>query len=239
MTEPTEISAGLTPELLQPQIRVLLVDDHTLFRKGLAELLEQRGLIAVAGIAANGDDALRLLGQMKPDVIITDLHMPPYGGLSLLRQFRAEGWTGPVLILTVSDAEEDLAAAMRAGAKGYLLKDMEPEDVVDAVQRAVRGETVVAPAMTLKLVNLLQGGNPASAKADALKLLTAREREILQHLAQGLSNKAIARLLDISHDTVKLHVRHILSKLNLTSRVEAAVFAVEQKAANQARRSDQ
>jgi DNA-binding NarL/FixJ family response regulator len=142
-------------------IRVLLVDDHTLFRKGLAELLEQRGTIKVAGIAGNGDDALRILAEARPDVIITDLNMPPNGGLSLLRQLVADGWNGPVLVLTVSDAEEDLAAAMQAGAKGYLLKDMEPEDVVDAVQRAVRGETVVAPAMTLKLVNLLQGGNAA------------------------------------------------------------------------------
>ena len=218
-------------------IRVLLVDDHTLFRRGLAELLEQRGTIAVAGIAGNADDACRILAESKPDVIITDLNMPPNGGLSLLRHLLADGWTGPVLILTVSDAEEDLAAALQAGAKGYLLKDMEPEDVVDAVQRAVRGETVVAPAMTLKLVNLLQGGNTATTKADTLKLLTAREREILQHLSQGLSNKAMARVLDISHDTVKLHVKHILAKLNLSSRVEAAVFAVEQKAADQGRRT--
>jgi two-component system nitrate/nitrite response regulator NarL len=138
-------------------IRVMLVDDHTLFRKGLAELLEQRGTIKVAAIAGNGDDAIRILPEAKPDVIITDLNMPPHGGLALLRQLVAGGWLGPVLVLTVSDAEEDLAAAMQAGAKGYLLKDMEPEDVVDAVQRAVRGETVVAPAMTLKLVNLLAG----------------------------------------------------------------------------------
>ncbi|MCK9379515.1 MAG: response regulator [Sulfuritalea sp.] len=217
-------------------IRVMLVDDHTLFRKGLAELLEQRGEITVAGIAGNAEDACHILGEVRPDVIITDLNMPHSGGLSLLRQLRVEGWNGPVLILTVSDAEEDLAAALQAGAKGYLLKDMEPEDVVDAVQRAVRGETVVAPAMTLKLVNLLQGGNAAATKADTLKLLTAREREILQQLSHGLSNKAIARVLDISHDTVKLHVKHILAKLNLTSRVEAAVFAVEQKAAGQGRR---
>lgn len=215
--------------MMDTQIRVLLVDDHTLFRKGLAELLEQRGEIRVAGMAANGDDALRLLDEMKPDVVITDLNMPPHGGIALLRRIRALDWRGPVLILTVSDAEEDLANAMRAGAQGYLLKDMEPDDVVDAVQRAVRGETVVAPTMTMKLVNLLQGGAPADDKADALKLLTAREGEILGYLAQGLSNKAIARTLDISHDTVKLHVRHILSKLNLTSRVEAAVFAVEHK----------
>jgi two-component system nitrate/nitrite response regulator NarL len=214
------------------QLSVLLVDDHTLFRKGLAELLEQRGDIKVAGIAGNAADAMRLLAETQPDVVITDLNMPPNGGLALLRQIRTEQWPGPVLILTVSDAEEDLAGALRAGAQGYLLKDMEPDDVVDAVQRAVRGETVVAPAMTLKLVHLLQGGGAATdGKSDALKQLTAREREILDYLAQGLSNKAIARILDISHDTVKLHVRHILSKLNLTSRVEAAVFVIEHKSA--------
>ncbi len=209
-------------------IRVLLVDDHTLFRKGLAELLERRGEITVAGIAGNGDEALKLLVSAAPDVVIADLNMPPHGGLTLLRDIRATGWRGPILMLTVSDAEDDLASAMSAGAQGYLLKDMEPDDVVDAVQRAVRGETVVAPAMTLKLVNLLQGGGRPS-KADALQQLTAREREILEHLARGLSNKAIARQLDISHDTVKLHVKHILAKLNLTSRVEAAVFAVERR----------
>jgi two-component system nitrate/nitrite response regulator NarL len=216
------------------KIRVLLVDDHTLFRKGLAELLEQRGAIQVAGIAGNGDEALHMLKATAPDVVITDLNMPPHGGLALLRQMRAEGWRGPVLVLTVSDDQDDLASAMGAGAQGYLLKDMEPDDVVDAVQRAVRGETVVAPAMTLKLVHLLQGG-PQPPKIDALQHLTAREREILDYLAQGLSNKAIGRALDISHDTVKLHVRHILAKLNLTSRVEAAVFAVEQKAVHQVR----
>jgi two-component system nitrate/nitrite response regulator NarL len=217
-------------------IRVMLVDDHTLFRKGLAELLEQQGAIKVAGIAGNGDDALKLLAETRPDVVIVDLNMPPQGGLALLRRMRADDWRGPVLILTVSDAEEDLANAMRSGAQGYLLKDMEPDDVVDAVQRAVRGETVVAPAMTVKLVNLLQGGGQGAGRENALKQLTAREREILDHLAQGLSNKAIARALDISHDTVKLHVRHILAKLNLTSRVEAAVFAVEHKSTAQGRR---
>lgn len=216
------------------QNRVLLVDDHTLFRKGLAELLEQRGEIHVVGIAGSGDEALQMLATTTPDVVITDLNMPPHGGLALLRQMRADGCRVPVLVLTVSDAEDDLASAMSAGAQGYLLKDMEPDDVVDAVQRAVRGETVVAPAMTLKLVHLLQGGGQPT-KADALQQLTVREREILEYLAQGLSNKAIARALDISHDTVKLHVRHILAKLNLTSRVEAAVFAVEQKVSQQGR----
>jgi two-component system, NarL family, nitrate/nitrite response regulator NarL len=219
------------------QLRVVLVDDHTLFRKGLAELLEQRGAIRVAGMTGNADEALRLLREEAPDVVIIDLNMPPLGGISLLRRIRETDWPGPVLILTVSDAEEDLASALRSGAQGYLLKDMEPDDVVDAVQRAVRGETVVAPAMTLKLVHLLQGGGPGATKESALKQLTAREREILDYLARGLTNKAIGRALDISHDTVKLHVRHILAKLNLSSRVEAAVFAVEQKSSASGRRT--
>jgi len=213
------------------QTSVLLVDDHTLFRKGLAELLEQRGAIRVVGMAGNVDEALALFDRTPPDVVVTDLNMAPLGGLALLRALRARDWHGPVLILTVSDAEEDLADAMRAGVRGYLLKDMEPEDVVDAVRRAVRGEIVVAPSMTLKLVQLMQGGGNATAsKADGISQLTAREREILEYLAQGLGNKAIARALDISYDTVKMHVKHILAKLNLTSRVEAAVLVAEQKA---------
>lgn len=211
-------------------LRVVLVDDHTLFRKGLAELLERSGSIKVAGAAGTAEDARRLLAEQRPDVALIDLHLPPHDGITLLRQLRQEGFTMPLLILTVSDAREDLANALQAGAKGYLLKDMEPDDVVDAIQRAARGETVVAPSMTLKLVNLLQGNEPPTA-ASLLDLLTGREREILAHLAQGESNKVIARALNISHDTVKLHVRHILAKLNLSSRVEAAVFAVEHKVA--------
>ncbi|MBK7135437.1 MAG: response regulator [Rhodocyclales bacterium] len=217
---------------MDQEIKVMLVDDHTLFRKGLAELLDGRDGIRVVAATGTPDEAARLLAEAQPDVLVLDLNMPPHGGLALLRALQGEGWSRPTLILTVSDAEDDLANAMRAGARGYLLKDMEPDDVVDAILRAVRGETVVAPTMTLKLVNLLQGGGSKNAARDnLLAQLTAREREILDHLAQGQSNKAIARALDISHDTVKLHVRHILSKLNLTSRVEAAVFAVEQKMA--------
>lgn len=213
-------------------IRVLLVDDHTLFRKGLAELLEQNEQISVAGVAGNAVEARKLLAELKPDVMVTDLHMQPEDGLSLLRQLQQDGNTVPTLVLTVSNAEDDLANALRAGARGYLLKDMEPDDVADAIVRAARGETVVAPSMTMKLVGLLQNNQPATQPSSLLDLLTQREREILSHLALGESNKVIARQLDISHDTVKLHVRHILSKLNLTSRVEAAIFAVEHKLSN-------
>lgn len=209
-------------------IRVVVVDDHTLFRKGLAELLDHSHVIKVVGATGNAAETRALLVEHRPQVLLMDLNLPPHNGLALLRQLRQEGFTLPTLILTVSDAQEDLAEALRTGAKGYLLKDMEPDDVVDAIQRAARGETVVAPAMMLKLVNLLQGGEAAST-VSILDQLTAREREILAHLARGESNKVIARGLGISRDTVKLHVRHILAKLNLSSRVEAAVFAVEQK----------
>jgi two-component system nitrate/nitrite response regulator NarL len=210
-------------------IRVVLVDDHTLFRKGLAELLEHSGAVKVVGITGSADEARRLLREQQPDVVMMDLNMPARDGISLLRDLRAEDINVPTLFLTVSNAESDLAAALRAGARGYLLKDMEPDDVVDAVRRAARGETVVAPAMTAQLVNLVDAKR--NTPESLLNQLTGREREILQHLARGESNKAIARALNISQETVKLHVRHVLAKLNLSSRVEAAVFAVERKLA--------
>lgn len=210
------------------QPRLVLVDDHTLFRKGLAELLERDGLVSVVAMTGNPADVQTLLRQHKPDVLILDLNMPGTDGINLMQELKAEGFGMPILILTVSEAEDDLARALRSGANGYLLKSMEPDEVVDAVQRAVKGETVVAPAMTAKLVSLLDTKNTTESLLDSL---TQREREILSHLARGESNKAIARQLDISYDTVKLHVRHILAKLNLSSRVEAAVFAVEHKLA--------
>jgi two-component system, NarL family, nitrate/nitrite response regulator NarL len=217
--------------------RVMLVDDHTLFRKGLAELLHGRNNIEVVAATAGATEAARLMQETKPDVLLLDLNLPPHGGLALLRTLQEYGWSGPTLILTVSDSEDDLANALHAGARGYLLKDMEPEDVTDAILRAVRGETVVAPAMTMKLVDLLQPGRQSKTKENLLGQLTERERQILDHLSHGMSNKAIARALDISFDTVKLHVRHILSKLNFTSRVEAAVFAVEQRAGSDTKKT--
>ncbi|MFZ5483446.1 MAG: response regulator [Pseudomonadota bacterium] len=210
------------------QPRLILVDDHTLFRKGLAELLERDGLVSVVAMTGNPAEVPQLLHTHKPDVLILDLNMPGTDGINLMQELKAQGFPLPMLILTVSEAEEDLARALRSGANGYLLKSMEPDEVVDAVQRAVKGETVVAPSMTAKLVSLLDA---KSTTQSILNSLTQREREILSHLAKGESNKAIARQLDISYDTVKLHVRHILAKLNLSSRVEAAVFAVEHKLA--------
>lgn len=211
--------------------RIVLIDDHALCRNGLADLLRQRGGMDVLAAVADPEALLAAVREHRPDLAVLDLRMPQTDGLSLLRRMRAEGLDTPALILTMSDSESDLSAALRAGVRGYLLKDMEPEDIVNAIGHAARGELTVAPAMTAKLASLLQTGGKASDRHGALASLTEREREILDHLARGESNKTIARALDISHDTVKLHVRHILGKLNLSSRVEAAVFAVEARAA--------
>ncbi len=213
-----------------PPIRLVLVDDHALCRNGLTDLLQHRGNMHVVAALGDTERLVGVLREHKPDLLVLDLRMPGVDGLTLLARLRAEGCDTPVEILTMSDAEPDLAAALRAGVRGYLLKDMEPEDVIAAITRAARGELTVAPAMTLKLAQMLQGGK-SSGRLGMLASLTERERQILDHLARGESNKAIARELDISHDTVKLHVRHILFKLNLSSRVEAAVLAVEARVA--------
>ncbi|MBP8295157.1 MAG: response regulator [Burkholderiales bacterium] len=212
-------------------VRVLLIDDHALCRRGLAELLERRPGITVAGFTGDPDEASRMVAALVPDLVVLDLRMPDVDGLTLLKRLREEGCKAAVLILTMSDSQDDLARALRAGVRGYVLKNMEPDDLVDAIQRVARGEMVVAPALMLKLANMLDGSQQYQSRESLMVSLTEREREILTHLARGESNKAIARELDISHDTVKLHVRHILSKLNLTSRVEAAIFAVEHRIA--------
>ncbi len=221
---------GVCPVNAVEPLRVVLVDDHTLCRNGLTELLQQRGHIKV--VAALGDQALvaDALREHRPALMVLDLRMPSGDGLALLRRLRAEGVDTPALILTMSDSEADVAAALRLGVRGYLLKDMEPEAVIGAIERAARGETTFAPAITVKLAQLLQAGTEDKERKSLLDSLTQREHEILDHLSRGESNKTIARSLDISHDTVKLHVRHILSKLNLSSRVEAAVLAVEARA---------
>jgi two-component system nitrate/nitrite response regulator NarL len=221
---------------MSPQpLRVVLVDDHALCRNGLTDLLHHRGNVQVVAALGDTDKVAAALQEHKPDLVVLDLRMPATDGLTLLRRLRAEGIDTPAVVLTMSDAETDLAAALRAGVRGYLLKDMEPEEVIAGIERAARGELTVAPAMTLKLAQMLQQGTKGSDRKGLLDSLTDRERQILDHLARGESNKAIARTLDISQDTVKLHVRHILSKLNLSSRVEAAVFAVESRVAGESR----
>lgn len=213
---------------MSDKLKIVLVDDQNLCRRGLSELLANCYGFSVLGATGSIDELRTLLAQ-KPDLLIIDLRMKPMDGITLLTQLRKEGYTTPAVMLTMSDSETDLTNAIRAGVRGYLLKDMAPEDVVDAIRRVAAGELVVAPTMTVKMIDMLRGEQPEQEPRSSLKLLTEREREILQLLARGESNKSIALTLSISYDTVKQHVRHILTKLNLSSRVKAAVlFATEQ-----------
>jgi two-component system nitrate/nitrite response regulator NarL len=208
-------------------LKIALVDDQSLCRRGLSELMARCYGFNVLGAVGTIED-LRTLIKESPDLLVMDLRMKPMDGLEMLGQLRKEGCTIPAVVLTMSDSETDLSNAIRAGVRGYLLKDMAPDEVVDAIRRVAAGELVVAPTMTVKMIDMLRGDQPEEPK-NALKLLTEREREILQLLSRGESNKAIAQTLHISYDTVKQHVRHILNKLNLSSRVKAAVlFAKEQ-----------
>ncbi len=209
-------------------MKALLIDDHALFRAGLESLLERRGIEIVASVGS-GEDAIRLVRKTTPDVILLDLRMPEISGLDVLKTLSEQKPGLPVVMLTTSAEEQDLAAALRKGACGYLMKDMEPDELVIALRDIVAGNTVVAPALTGVLADLVKNGNRQQRKETEQPFteLTPREREILGHLAEGQSNKVIARHLDISDGTVKLHVKAILRKLGVHSRVEAAVMAVE------------
>lgn len=209
-------------------MKVLLIDDHTLFRLGLKGLLE-RSDIEVIGAASTGQEGLIKASELSPDVILLDMRMPDMDGLTVLTKLREQGVSVPITILTTSEEERDLVECLRNGAQGYLLKDMEPEELVAALHKIVAGESVVAPQLASTLAKALQEKPQVQKTIDTpLSELTPREREIISHLAEGQSNKAIARDLGISDGTVKLHVKAILRKLNVRSRVEAAVIAVEQ-----------
>ena len=208
-------------------MRILVIDDHALFRVGLEGLLEKRGIEVTA--VANGAEGLSLARDISPDVVLLDMRMPDMTGIDVLKQLRDAALEMPVAMLTTSDAERDLIEALRNGAQGYLLKDMEPDELVSALRNIVAGKTVIAPDMAGVLARVVQGDEPEERQEDAdpFSELTPREQEILCLLAEGQSNKAIARNLGISDGTVKLHVKSILRKLNVHSRVEAAVIAVE------------
>jgi two-component system nitrate/nitrite response regulator NarL len=208
-------------------IRVLLIDDHTLFRSGIKALLSRNGEFEVVGEAADGLEGVKRAKALNPHVILLDLHMPGTPGKDALKLLLEEAPDAKVLMLTVSEDAEDLIDTLRAGATGYLLKNVNTDTLLDAIRKAAEGESVVSPQMTSKLVQGLKApakGEPAPTEKDKL---SPREREILAFLAKGASNKEIARDLDLAESTVKIHVQHILRKLNLSSRVQAAVYAVE------------
>lgn len=209
-------------------MRVLLIDDHALVRKGIEELLLSRGVQVVASVSS-GEEGVRRARELSCDIILLDIKMPGMTGIETLERLRASGVQTPVVMLTMSREDEDLAAALRAGARGYLLKDIEPEELVPALEAAVRGNNVVARELVGTLAQLVGRGGSAQAQPPPAPFadLTPREREILECLAVGYSNKMIARQLTIADGTVKLHVKAILRKLGLRSRVEAAVIAAE------------
>ena len=216
-----------------PTIRVLVVDDHTLFRRGLISLLAGDGRFQVVAEAGDANEAHQRAEQTQPDVILLDNHMPGVNGVDALAGFKAVAPQARVLMLTVSEDERDLAAALRGGARGYLLKTMDSEMLAAAIQRTMTGESIVSPEMTSKLVSAFQAGQgaasppPPAVDTDPIRSLSPREREILGLIAKGASNKEVARDLNIAEATVKIHVQHILRKLNLSSRVQAAVCMAE------------
>jgi len=221
------VPAEVDPVVRSQAPRVLIIDDHTLFRSGLEELLKRRG-VEVVGTVGDGEEGCALAESLAADVILLDVRMPVMNGLTVLERLKESGVETPVLMLTTSTEDRDLVAAVRAGASGYLLKDLEPDELIDSLGKIMAGECVIAAEMTGVLARVVQGEEPITDSDTRFAELTPREMEILCHLAEGQSNKVIARELGISNGTVKLHVRAILRKLQVRSRVEAAVLAVEE-----------
>jgi|TARA_B100001778_G_C18548685_1_gene611961 two-component system nitrate/nitrite response regulator NarL len=208
------------------KIKVIIIDDHTLFREGLQRLLVRHEIDVVSSVS-NGEDGIKSIKKLEPDIVLLDLRMPNVNGIDVLKNIREHNKSLPVVMLTTSDDEKDLIEAFRNGASGYLLKDMEPDDLVVALRDVLKGETIVAPNLVQILAKFHQGDDTEINITNLIATLTPRENEILELLAEGQSNKLIAKNLGISDGTVKLHVKSILRKLEIHSRVEAAVIAVE------------
>ena len=212
-----------TPSADTPtRARILLVDDHPMMRRGIRQLLELEDDFLIVGEANNGEEALSLIDSLQPQLILLDNNMPQMNGVETLKRLRQVGYTGKILLFTVSDAERDVRDALRFGADGYLLKDMEPEKLIQQVREALQGELVISPTLTRVLAQALR--EPQGAPQVEL---TERERQVLKMIAGGNSNKMIGRKLGITEGTVKVHVKNLLHKLGLRSRVEAAVWAME------------
>jgi two-component system nitrate/nitrite response regulator NarL len=208
--------------MTQSRPTLLLVDDHPLMRRGLRQLIEVEGDLEVAGEASSGEQALEMAQELAPDLVLLDQQMPGLSGIETLMRLRRGGYTGKVLLYTVSDANEDVRAAMLHGADGYLLKDMEPEDLLAQIRAALGGSVVVSERLAQQLDSSLRS-DPLRAAGD----LTTREIEVLRMLVAGNSNKMIGVQLGITEGTVKVHVKNLFQKLGLRSRVEAVVWAME------------
>ncbi|MDP3586136.1 MAG: two-component system response regulator NarL [Thiobacillus sp.] len=206
----------------EPQ-RILIVDDHPLFRKGVIQLIQAAPEFRFVGEAPSGREGIQLARSLHPDMILLDLNMKDMNGVEVLKTLKDDGLDARIIMLTVSDQAEDLMAALQAGADGYLLKDMEPEELMQQLVEAAHGKITISESLTQLLVASLREKSRPVSLAEAA--LTEQESRILDHLIEGKSNKLIARDMGIAEGTVKVHVKHLLKKLNLRSRVEAAVWA--------------
>jgi DNA-binding NarL/FixJ family response regulator len=204
-------------------IRLLIVDNHTLFRQGLVSLLQSEPGFKVVGEAGSGEEALQLAPQLQPDVVLMDVKMPGIGGVEATRRLLEQMPPVRVLMLTVSEEEESLFAAIHAGARGYILKNADADELLEGIRRVHAGEAMISPAMTFRLIQVLRSGGGPAAPPELP--LTSREQDVFHLLVRGASNREIAEMLTISENTVKTHVRNILDKLELDNRVEVAAFA--------------
>lgn len=218
-----------TENKTEKKIRIALVDDHTLFRSGIKALLSRQADFEIVGEASDGLEGVKLVEQVHPDLVLLDLDMPTMNGHEALAQILGNTPAPTVLMLTVSEDGDDLAECMRLGASGYLLKKIDADFLLQSIRSAVAGDSVISPEMTSKLVMKLRHDRVQMAPVinPDIDSLTPRERQTLAYLSRGLSNKEIARALDLAESTVKVHVQSVLRKLNIKSRVQAAVFAVE------------
>lgn len=210
-------------------IRILIIDDHSLFRSGIRLLLQRQNGFEVVGEAANGLEGVKLAKRLNPDVVLLDLHMPGMGGVETIPLIKEEAPQAQVVMLTVSEDAEDLLDALHSGARGYLLKNIDTDYLLDSIRRANSGDSVMSTEMANRLADAMRSLSAGSNKKIIMDTnkLSPRERDVIVMLAQGASNKEIARKLNLAESTVKIHVQGILRKLNLTSRVQAAVYAVE------------
>ena len=211
---------------MQTKIKILLIDDHSLFRSGLKFLLNNQEDIEVIGEAQNGSEGIKLAQKLNPDIILLDLDMPRMGGKETLQNLLNINPDLNVLILTVSEDNDDLIQCMTLGAKGYLLKNINTDFLLDSIHKVYEGNNILSPAMISTLIDQFRP-NEKEKDEDLYDSLTPREKEILAWLTKGISNKEIARFLSVSESTIKLHVQNILRKLNLHSRVQAAIYAQE------------
>lgn len=219
---------------LPPRLRLLLVDDQPLFRKALASLINGQFDMTVVGEASDGMEAIAQIRALAPDLVVMDVNMPGATGIDGVREARRSGIDIPIIMLTISDEDDDLFEAIKAGANGYLLKNLKPEQLFDGIRGAVRGEAPISPAIATRLLDAFRNGGPPSTfrpmePGEGEMALTRRESEILRYVAAGLSNKEIAGRLTITEGTVKNHVHHALEKLHLTNRVQAAAYAVRHR----------